>query len=368
MASEKATAAKKNLEVYAHIVNQSLSNYFNQERLRVFGVSAKEKKLSAHILAHVAEHALRPAKRLRSAFVYYGYQLFRDDHHEEIIQASLSVELIHTGLLIHDDFMDQDDMRRGSPTTHKYYYDIHTARKYSGNGMHYGASMAVNIGDYALFLGQDILGRSQFPAERKIEALNRLSRGIVNTAIGQAFDVTIEAKRDATEKDVKDLHFAKTAIYTYENPLHVGAILAGAKQKDLEILSKYAVPAGIAFQIQDDILGLFGDTKKTGKPAFSDLREGKVTLLVINALENATSKEVSRLRTLWGKADITNDDANEAREIVIRSGSLDYSRKLAIKMAKRAQIAIPLMKHKGWNADAIDYLDGIAQYMIEREY
>ncbi len=101
------------------------------------------------------------------------------------------------------------------------------------------------------------------------------------------------------EKDVTDIHHGKTSIYTYENPLHIGAILAGASTNDLELLSKYAIPGGIAFQIQDDILGLFGNTEKTGKPAHSDLRQGKMTLLIIKALEKANPNQKSKLLKLW---------------------------------------------------------------------
>jgi geranylgeranyl diphosphate synthase, type I len=367
MHTPKAQKAKEQLANFAPIIENELKKYFDNELKTVFGVSTKEKKLSTHIWKHIKEHNLRPAKRLRGSFVYYGYQLLHGKKQAEILKAATSIELIHTALLMHDDFMDQDSTRRGKPTTHEYYKTLHN-RSYSyGDALHYGESMAVNVGDIALLAGHQILSDASFPDKLKVQALSRLLRGIINTGFGQAYDVTIEVSHDAQEQDIIDLHLAKTAIYTYENPLHIGAILAGANTHDLKVLSNYAIPGGVAFQLQDDILGLFGDPEKTGKPAHSDLREGKVTLLIIKALEMASPLDQKKIQAIWGKKDLAQKEAEIVRKIVIESGSLDYSKALAIKYAKKAQKAIPLMHANKWDKEAINYLDGIAQYMIERE-
>lgn len=368
MKSEKAMAAKKNLIKFVGKIDKELNLYLSTELNNIFGVSSKEKVLSNHMMQHIKEHDLRPAKRLRGSFVYYGYRLFKSDKESEIIRAGMSIELIHTALLMHDDFMDQDDTRRGLPTTHEYYKKYHKSNKFRFDALHFGESMAVTVGDTALMFGFETLGKSDFPASLKLEALNRTLRGIMNTAYGQAYDITLESLGKGTEKDVIDVHRGKTSIYTYENPLHIGAILAGANKSDLELLSKYAIPGGIAFQIQDDILGLFGDTKKTGKPAHSDLRQGKMTLLIIKALELANQKQKKRIKEVWGNRNLTESDAEGIRKIVIDTGSLEYSKKTAIIWAKDAQKAVPKMIKRKWNKESIDYLYGIAQYMIERDF
>lgn len=365
--SKKTLKAKNTLQKFVSLINKELEEYFDTEIKGAFGVSRKEKKLSNHILNHIKEHNLRPAKRLRGSFVYYGYKLLGGKGEKDITTAAMSIELIHTALLMHDDFMDQDDTRRGLPTTHDYYKNYHNENKFRFDPLHYGESMAVNVGDIALLSGYKILGESNFEANNKLRALNRTLRGIINTGHGQAFDITLEGIGKATEKDITDLHLAKTAIYTYENPLHIGAMLASANKKDLELISKYAIPGGVAFQLQDDILGLYGNPIKTGKPAHSDLRQGKMTLLIIKALENASKDQEKVLRKIWGKRDVTETQANKVRKIVKDTGSLDYSRKVSVKWAKKAQKAIPYMHDKSWNIKAIDYLDGIAQYMIERD-
>ena len=365
--SKKAADAKTTLEKFVSKIENKLKSYFDNEISKAFGVSRKEKKLSIFIWKHIKEHNLRPAKRLRGSFVYYGYKLLGGKKEKDILHAAMSIELVHTALLIHDDFMDQDVTRRGLPSTHVYFENYHLKKKFRFDPLHYGESMAVNSGDAALCIGYEILGKANFDPRLKIEALNRLFRGITNTALGQSFDITLEGEGLASEKDITDLHLAKTAIYTYENPLHTGSILASAKKTDLELISRFAIPGGVAFQLQDDILGLFGDPIKTGKPAHSDLRQGKMTLLIIKALEFGSSSQQKRLKEIWGKRDLTENEANEARKIVRETGSLEYSQRVSVKWAKKAQKAIPEMKKRKWNEDAIYYLDGIAQYMVERE-
>lgn len=365
--SEKSITAKKNLEGFVTQIDDRLKKYFDSELNSPFGISTKEKKLSKEIWKHIKEHNLRPAKRLRASFVFYAYKMLGGKKYDAALNAAMSIELIHTALLMHDDFMDQDNTRRGLPTTHIYYSNIHKNNKYRFDPHHFGEAMAVNTGDIALLAGHQILLDSPFSSQRKLKATKKLLRGIVNTGLGQAYDVTLESIGKATEEDIINLHHAKTGIYTYENPLHIGALLAGAKDKDLELLSLYARPGGIAFQLQDDILGLFGTPEKTGKPAHSDLRQGKMTLLIVKAFEKADKKQSKQLSLLWGKHDLTENEAQEARKIVIDTGSLEYSHEISVQYAKKAQEAIPKMKRRGWDKDAIDYLDGIAQYMVERQ-
>lgn len=367
--SEKSVKAKKNLENFVTIIDKRLEQYFDNEIDTAFGVNDKESTLSFMMLQHIKEHNLRPAKRLRGSFIYYAYKMFGGTDEESILEAAMSIELVHTALLMHDDFMDQDDTRRGKPTSHEYYKGIHHQDHFKGDAKHYGESMAVMSGDVALCMGYEILGSVKgFPETFRLKALNRLLRGIRNTSFGQSYDVTLESMGEAKEADIIDLHRAKTGIYTYENPLHIGAILAGASEDDLKILTKYADPAGVAFQLQDDILGLFGNPEKTGKPAHSDLRQGKMTLLIIKALQNADENQKKRLLSLWGKHDLTDEEAQDARKIVIDTGSLEYSKRKSIHLARKAQlVAIPMMRKRGWDLVGIDYLDGIAQYMVERD-
>jgi geranylgeranyl diphosphate synthase type I len=156
----------------------------------------------------------------------------------------------------------------------------------------------------------------------------------------------------------------KTAKYTIEGPLHLGAILAGAKDELLDALSKYAVPVGIAFQIQDDILGIFGSEKKLGKPVGSDIEEGKQTLLVVKAGEKADRSQLKKMNYLLGKPNLNHREIEEFRNIITDTGSLDYAKNLARKLITKGKQALISAKIK---KETKDFLLGIADYMISRE-
>src|SRR3989344_1478684 len=166
--SEKALRAKETLITFVGKVEKELTSYFDGEIKDAFGVSKKEKALSKHIWKHIKEHNLRPAKRLRGSFVYYGYRLLKNDKEAEILKAAMCIELIH------NDFRDQADPRRGKPTTHEYYKKIHHDASYRFSSSHYGESMALNVGDIALLAGHQILGECAFAEKLKLAALNRM--------------------------------------------------------------------------------------------------------------------------------------------------------------------------------------------------
>jgi geranylgeranyl diphosphate synthase type I len=180
--------------------------------------------------------------------------------------------------------------------------------------------------------------------------------------------VTLEALQNWTEEDVIVLHKAKTAIYTYENPLFVGGYLAGLPKEIFKILHEYSMDGGVAFQLQDDILGVYGDPEKTGKSADSDLKQGKCTLLILKALEIGTEAQRHIVNKVWGKFDkATREDLDEAKKAIRESGSYEYSKQLAIKYATKAAVSANKLRKLNLNSEAVDYIQGIAEYMVERE-
>lgn len=320
-----------------------------------FGFNGRQKELVEKMLEHSKEHNLRAAKRLRASLVYWSFML-NAEFDERIYRAMAAVEFVHTGLLMHDDFMDRDAIRRGKPTTHVYF---------SEGDLHHGNSMAVNIGDLVFTHGFRILLNSGFKSSAMVT--DHMLSSIVKTAYGQAFDVHMEKISDWNEDDVIALHKAKTAIYTYENPLYIGAILGGCGQEVLQILSRYSMEGGVAFQLQDDVLGVFGDSEKTGKSDDSDLLQGKRTLLVLKALERAGAEDRSAIEKVWGKQKAEKADVEKAKKVLIESGSLEYSMQVSREYATKAQNIARELYPLCQNKEAVDYLVGVAQYMIERE-
>lgn len=354
--SNLASYARDKLVEFIPLIDQRGRDFFGHQMQGGFGFNARQKQVVAQILGHSREYLLRSQKKIRPAFVYYGYRLGGQEPDERIWQAALGVDLVHAALLMHDDFMDRDTLRRGGPTTHKYF------EQQLGGDAHLGEAMAVNVGDALLCLGFELVQGAGNPA-----ATAQLLRGITNTAYGQAYDVSLEALGDWTEEDVLVLHRAKTSIYTYENPLFIGAHLAGLSPAALEILRDYATDGGVAFQLQDDLLGVFGTPDKTGKSADSDLLQGKCTLLVLRVLKAGTSAQKRAVERVWGKQKAARKDLDAAKQAVIDSGSYAYSRRLAQELAHKAACAAFRLRELKLNLPAIDFIQGVAQYMVERE-
>jgi geranylgeranyl pyrophosphate synthase len=355
MHTNLALKAKTTLENFVPVIDRRLAKYFDQEIKLDFGFNQRQKEVVREMLLHAKEHNLRPAKRIRASFVYYGYLLGKTEITDFAWTAAMAAEIVHTALLIHDDFMDRDIVRRGGATTHKYY-------EAKTNNPHYGHSMAVNIGDAILCAGFDLLAGV---ADKIV--LRQMLRAIVNTAHGQAYDITLETLGQWREDDVIDLHKAKTAIYTYENPLKIGGIMAGLPEEALKILHDYAMDGGVAFQLQDDILGVFGTPEKTGKSADSDLLQGKCTMLVLKVLNDGTTGQQSAVRKVWGKPEAPRQDLDDAKQAIVDSGSLKYSNDLARKYAAKAAKTAFGLRNLDLNSESIDYIQGIAEYMVNRK-
>jgi len=356
--SKLAQKAKNTLYGFARQSDVKLAQLWKMQISNNFGFNSRQSKLVRNILEHSREHNLRSAKRLRASLVYYSYLLNNDSVPEGLWQACNSVELVHTALLMHDDFMDQDLLRRGQPTTQVYY---------GKSDPHYGESMAVCTGDAILCLGFRTLLNTKFSPDVTVLALSQLLQGIENTAYGQAFDITLQHQKSWTQNDIITLHRAKTAIYTYQNPLLIGAILGNVPHQAHSILKDYSKDAGVAFQLQDDILGVFGDRETTGKSDNSDLLQGKCTLLILKALELGNQSEKKIIEKIWGDRNASHKDLTKAKEAIKTSGSYQYSKDFAHKLAKKAVASATKLHTLKLNKLSIDYLQGIAEYMIDRD-
>ncbi len=363
-----AVMAKETLMSFAKEMDRRLEQYWDSEINNNFGFNETQKELVKKMLVHAKEHNLRPAKRVRAAFVVYGYLLGQGVKNsrtqelkvldERVWRAAEAVEIIHTALLMHDDFMDQDVVRRGLPTTQRFFGE---------DDSHYGNSMAVNMGDALLCLGYERLLSCGFEANKVQVAMKQLFRGIANTAFGQAYDMSLPKLGELTEEKVMSLHAAKTAIYTYENPLFIGGILGDLSPQVLEVLHNYSMAGGVGFQLQDDVLGIFGDEEKTGKSVDSDLLQGKVTLLIVKVMCEGTADQKNAVQKVWGKQRANIEEIELAKKAIVESGSYKYSVEAAKRLSLEAAGITTKLRALELNEIAIDYLEGIERYMVERE-
>ncbi len=352
--------AKKELQSYKNVVDRKLAEYF-AKRIK----QAKElDALAVQSAKNIRDLTLAGGKRLRAAFMYWGYKAAGGRDNDKIIEASMSIELTHIFLLIHDDIIDRDSFRHGVPAMHKVYEKMAKRFYLKKDPKHFGNSMAMIVGDMAAAAGNEIIFNSRFSPEKILEALAKLQDIVSVTVTGEMMDVVLEARGRASEEEIRKVHENKTAKYTIEGPLHLGALLAGAKGKILDDLSAYAVPVGIAFQVQDDILGVFGSEEKLGKPVCSDLREGKQTLLIVKALEKGNIGDRKLINRLLGNKNVTDEEIEKFREVLKKTGSLAYSQDLAKSLVEKGKKAL---EKSAIQKDAKDFMIGIADYIVNRE-
>jgi geranylgeranyl diphosphate synthase type I len=257
-------------------------------------------------------------------FCYWGFRAVRDprDDAEEtsLLRAAAALELLHASALVHDDLMDASDTRRGRPSVHRAFDRQHRGAGWRGDPEQYGAAAAILLGDLLLSWADELLRSCGLPQDRVLEGLRYFDTTRTEVIVGQFLDVSVQARGDAdVEQSMRVLRY-KSAKYSVERPLHLGAALAGAAADTLVALTAYGLPLGEAFQLRDDLLGVFGDPEVTGKPAGDDLSEGKRTVLVALALAGLPPQDAKTLDDGLGRP-LTGHEVAELQRIIERSGA-----------------------------------------------
>ncbi len=285
------------------------------ERLAPLGADA------ARLLTE-ARSSVSGGKRFRAAFCHWGYRAVRAEVPDEdaLARACAALELLHASALVHDDYMDASDTRRGRPATHRAFESEHRLAGWTGQPEQYGAAAAILLGDLLLSWSDELLRRCGLPLTEVAPALEVFDLCRSEVIAGQFLDVSVQARAAADVQTAMTVLRYKSAKYSIERPLHIGAALAGATAEQIRGLSRFGLPLGEAFQLRDDLLGVFGDPAVTGKPAGDDLIEGKRTVLVALALDAAPAADAARLDAALGRP-LDVPAVAELRRIIDSSGA-----------------------------------------------
>lgn len=329
------------LEYSLKLVEDGLKAAFSRLRAEASGASP----LTLDIVEVASDYTLRGGKRLRAFLALIGYwsKQWGGGDVSSALSLMTGIELLQSYLLTHDDVMDRDELRRGGPTVHAWFRDK-CARELRRDCPHYGVSQAITVGDYLEAAAVEHIVKAGASRGVAAELLEAYAAGLRRVAYGQFLDVLLSYKplSEVSEGDVLLVHSLKTASYTVELPLHLGAIASGTHSRRLlEELSSYANPAGIAFQLRDDVIGLYGDPGVTGKPVGSDVKGRKKTLLVVKAYElggGEVKRELSRIYDEPGEVSL--EDVVYVQRVVRETGSLDYSEKLIERYVGEALAAL----------------------------
>lgn len=290
-------------------------------------------------------------KRLRPLLVVLSSKMY--ELPTEISSwAAAAVEIFHNFTLVHDDIMDRDEFRRGVPTVHRIW----------------GEALAIVAGDLLFAKSYEALLRLLdygLSYERVILAVKELTWAAETVAEGQAMDVLFTSRGNVTVSEYVEMVKKKTAGL-FKSSVLIGALIAGAPDDDLAKLAEFAIDIGTAFQIRDDELGLVADEKILGKPKYSDLREGKKTLLVLYALEKASEEQKKFILGSLGRRDATRAELERAANTIIELGALEFSNKLAEEFVKKGIEVLYATNPR--DPEAREMLKDLAYYVTRRSY
>ena len=331
---------KTTIEEVRSEIRSQLADYLAHQRSYLTSIASE----LLPVCDAMEEFLLDGGKRLRPLFAYAGLLASGAAPSKEIIRAISSLELLQACALIHDDLMDKSDTRRGKPAIHRHFENLHQSSSMNGHATQFGEAAAVLLGDLALVWSDQMLNSSGIPIDSLLAAHKIHDEMRIELMAGQYLDVREAGENSySAERSLRIARY-KSGKYTIERPLHIGAVIGQPVELSnaplLNALSRYGLPLGEAFQLRDDMLGIFGDTAVTGKPAGDDLREGKRTVLIAMTLAALDEAGKSELLTYLGKPDISQEKIEELRALIIGSGAVQAVENLIEELTNQSLTAI----------------------------
>ncbi len=302
-------------------VDRALRSFIGQRRTQ-YGPLLADPALAPVI--ETAEDLLTGGKRLRPAFCYWGWQGAGGEDGPEIRVAAASLELLQASALIHDDVMDASDLRRGRPAAHRRFETMHDEHGWHGSAAQFGEGAAILLGNLMLVWAGEMWRGSGLPADALAAAQPVHDRMLTELMCGQYLDLVEQAGGESTFDGALRVALYKSGKYSVEHPLRLGLVLArrGTEGWIDRLCVEFGQRVGVAFQLRDDVLGVFGDPAETGKPAGDDLREGKRTMLIARTLALAAPAQAATVRRLLGDPALDAAGVESLREIIADTGAL----------------------------------------------
>ena len=316
--------------------------------------------ISPLLYENIKEFMSRDGKRVRPFLFVIGYLGFAKKAAPRLYRSAVSLELLHDFMLVHDDIIDKSETRRGRPSMHANFNNYLAGYK---NAKFSGQDLAIVAADVMYALALEAFLSAKEDKLNKERALRRLIRAAIFTGSGEFIELLLGIKSidEITKQDIYKIYDLKTANYTFSSPLSIGAALAGAKIEQINKIFNYGTYLGRAFQIKDDILGLFGQEAETGKSTLTDLKEAKKTILVWQAYNYSTKSGKAVIKNILSKKNSGRSDLLKMQNIVSGSGSLDYAKIEINRLIKKASCVIQTTK---MNHACIDCLNSYSKELL----
>jgi len=294
------------------------------------------------LIATLEDFVLRGGKRLRPAFAYWGYRAVtpgpEDSVDDEMLRLFAALELLHACALVHDDVIDESGTRRGMPTAHVQFADLHRERGWLGSADQFGRSAAILLGDLSLVWADDIVAGVNLAADGQRRVQRVWSDIRTEVLGGQYLDIVAESRGTHSIDTAMNVNTYKTASYTVSRPLQLGAAAAADRPDVQTVFHGLGTDLGVAFQLRDDVLGVFGDPAVTGKPSGDDLRAGKRTVLLAEAVERAERADPAAAELLRSSVgtDLSETQVRELCLVIESVGALSAVEEHISMLTRRA--------------------------------
>jgi geranylgeranyl diphosphate synthase type I len=338
-------------------VQQALDAFLAEKRVPLDEMGPELKPLSDALVDYVSG-----GKRMRPAFFFWGALGAGGSDSDALVVAASALELFQACAILHDDVMDGSDTRRGKPAVHRAFASHHRSQTWYGDADAFGAGAAILLGDLALSWADEMLVASGLASPTVLRVFSQMRTDVVG---GQYLDLLSQASGTTTVDAALRVAHWKSAKYTIERPLHLGAAVAEAEPAVYAAYTSYGLPLGEAFQLRDDVLGVFGDPSVTGKPAGDDLREGKRTALVAMALEAATDAQRAVVDELLGDPALDDEGVERLREVLLDTRAVERVEAL---IEERTAESLAALEAAPITQEAVDVLHELAAAATARAH
>lgn len=358
------SAFQQSLDAFRGECDKTLGRWITNRRKRAVESDTE----GIELVDTVARLVESGGKRVRPAIVWFSHLACGGEEKDRAMLLAIACELLHTYLLVHDDIMDHAELRRGESTAHVEFAQLHVHREWNGDAEDYGRSMGILAGDLAGSWSSEAANMAFAGLDTDLaRRLGALFFGMCEEVIwGQHLEMRVAVRRTATADELARVLRLKSGCYTVERPLQLGAMLAHAEDDVFKALSTYGGALGEAFQLQDDLLGMFGDTSAVGKPVGGDLVEGKLTFIIHHALQAASAAQKDALHDALGNRQLPPGRVAETCVMLEELGARTAVQEMIDHRLGIARAALDGVSHR-LVSPGLEVLDGLSEYLGDRQ-
>ena len=347
--------------MYKPKINDAIGSIFDKI------IDELKNKFLIDYYSEMKDYFLAGGKRIRPLLTIAAYNGITNTTEDENIVPSVGIEFLHNATLIHDDIIDKDNFRRGKPAFHYKFAQYHSKYQFKKmNAADFGTSIGIIGGDTAFIVGSTAYFNKNFSMDLNLNSIRYYRQAFTEVIHGVLIEIDMVNQKKLSMDEYINMTSLKTGALI-EKSLLIGASYAELQKEYIPSLSTYCVNLGIIFQIIDDILGTFGDEKVTGKPTDGDIREGKHTCLLIEAMNNLDAKKKEYLVNLLSKTEMSEGEVKEVRDLFKEADVISSCKKLASKYYEEASDALEKLKPVV-NESEIEFFENLLKFVLERKF